>query len=108
MITLMKVFLYVTKYLKIQSIKKQYIWKLCNMAFESVIVSEDWRSTVMVLLYRGKGGRTEYKNYGAISLLSMVGKIYARILADMVCSVTGGLIDDEQVGFRMGECMWVL
>ena len=61
----------------------------------------------------------------------MVRKIYQGILVDKVPRVTGGLIDDEQRGFRMGrgyidqiftlnqigkeaykrknlECMWVL
>ena len=34
-----------------------WIWRLCNMAFESGFVSEDWRSAVIVLLYKGKGER---------------------------------------------------
>ena len=29
-----------------------WIWRLCNMAFESGVVPEDWRSTVIVPLYR--------------------------------------------------------
>ena len=33
----------------------------------------------------------------------MVGKIYAGILVDIVCRVTGGLIDDEQGRFRAGR-----
>ena len=33
-------------------------------------------------------------------MLSVFGKKYARILVDRVCSVTGGLTDDEQGGFR--------
>ena len=45
--------------------------------FESGIVPENWGSTVIVLLYNGKGERTECKNYKGISLLSGVGKIYA-------------------------------
>ena len=36
-------------------------------------------------------------------MLNMVGKIYADILANRVRSVTGGLIDDEQGGFRAGK-----
>ena len=36
----------------------------------------------------------------------MVGKIYAGILVNWVCRVTGGLIDDEQRGFRAErECV---
>ena len=41
-----------------------------------------------------------------ISLLSVVQKIYARILVGRVCKETEGLIDDEQGGFRIGrECV---
>ena len=33
----------------------------------------------------------------------MIGKIYEGILEDRICRVTGGLIDDEQRGFRGGR-----
>ena len=36
-----------------------WIWSLCNMAFESGVVHEDWRFVVIVPLYKGKGERTE-------------------------------------------------
>ena len=67
------------------------------MAFESGVVPEDWRSTVIFSLYELKGERTACKNYRGISL-SVVVKIYvdAGILVDRVCRVTGGFIDDEQ------------
>ena len=61
---------------------------------------EDWRSVVIVSLYKGKGERTEWKNYRSISLLSVIGKINAGILVDRVRRVTGSLIDDKQRGFR--------
>ena len=31
-----------------------WIWRLCNMAFESGVVPEDWISAVIVPLYNGK------------------------------------------------------
>ena len=68
------------------------------MAFESGIVPEDWRSAVILPLYKVKGERTDCSNYRGISLLSLVGKIYAGILVDRVRKVTWGLIDDEQGG----------
>ena len=58
---------------------------------------------MIVPLYKGKREMIKCKNYRGISLLSMVGNIYADILVDIVCSVTGGLIDDEQGGFRTGR-----
>ena len=73
-----------------------WIWRIYNMGFERGVVPEDWRSAVIVPLYKGKGERNECKNYRGISLLSVVGKIYAGILLDGVRRVTGGLIDDDR------------
>ena len=80
-----------------------WIWSLCNTAFKSVVVPEDWRSTVIAPLYTGKVEMIECKNYRGISLLTVVGKIYVGILVDRVHTVNGGLIDDEQEGFRPGR-----
>ena len=38
-----------------------WIWRLCNMAFESVVVPEHWRSAVIIPLYKGKGERNEWR-----------------------------------------------
>ena len=57
------------------------------MAYESGFVPEDWRYAVIVPLYKGKGERTECKNYRGISLLNV--KIYAGILVDRFCSDWG-------------------
>ena len=43
---------------------------------------------------------TECKNYRGISLVSMVGKIYAGMLEDRVHRQTEGLIDNEQRSFK--------
>ena len=56
-----------------------WIWRLCNIAFESGVVPGDWRSAVIVGRYNGKGERTECKNYRGIILLSVVGKIHVGI-----------------------------
>ena len=56
---------------------------------------EDWKSAVIVPLYKGKGERSKCKNYRSISMLSVVEKIYAGILVDRVRIVTVGLINDE-------------
>ena len=51
------------------------------MAFERGVVPEDWRSAVIVPMYKGKGESTEYENYRGSSLLSMVRKVYCRDLS---------------------------
>ena len=59
------------------------------MAFETGVVAKDWRSAVIIPLYKGQRERTECKNYRGFSLLNVVGKIYAGILVDRVHKVTG-------------------
>ena len=67
-----------------------WIWKLCNMAFESGVVPEDLRSAVIDPLYKGKAEMIKWKNYRCISLLSVVDKVYAGLLVDRTYIVTGG------------------
>ena len=58
------------------------------MAFESGLVFEDWRSAVIVPLYKGQGESSKYKNYKGIWLFK---KIYAGILVDRVSDQEGGV-----------------
>ena len=51
-------------------------------------MSEDWRSVLIVPLYKSKGERTECKNYRGISLFSVFEQIYAGILVDRVGRMT--------------------
>ena len=51
-----------------------WIWRMFNMAFESGVVLDDWRFSVIVPLYKGKGNKTECGNYRSGSLLSVVEK----------------------------------
>ena len=44
-----------------------WVWMLCNMAFESGVVSEGWRSAKIVQLCKDKGERIKCSNYRAIS-----------------------------------------
>ena len=62
------------------------------MVFESGVVLEDWRSAMIVPLYKGKGETTDCSNYRGISL-SVVGKIYAE---------TEGLMISKRVSDEVG------
>ena len=61
-----------------------WILSLCDTAFETGVVPEDWRSAMIVPFYKGKGEVMECSNYTDISLQIMVGKIYEEILVDRV------------------------
>ena len=67
---------------------------------------KDWQRAVIVPFYKDKGDRLECKNYRAISLLSIPGKVYGTVLIERVSELTEGLIGEEQCGFRLErECV---
>ena len=54
-------------------------------------------------MYNGKGDQLEYKNNTGISLLSVTGKVYGRILIERVIEKSEGVTGEEQSGFRNGR-----
>ena len=58
---------------------------------------------VIVPLYKGKGDVYECGNYRGISLLSVVGKVYGRVLINRIRDKTEGVISEVQSGFRRGR-----
>ncbi len=54
-------------------------------------------------LYKGKGNKEECNNYRGISLLSVPGKIYGRILYERMMKITDKSVGDEQAGFWKGR-----
>ena len=73
-----------------------WIWRLCNMAFESSVMPADWRSAVIVHCTRVKKKGWYVEIIEVLALLSVVEKINAGILVDRVCKMIEGLIDDEE------------
>ena len=64
-------------------------------------VPNNWMRTI-IPIYMGRGDRSKCKNYRGISLLSIPGKVYGRILIEKVHSLPEGLIGEEQCGFMSG------
>jgi exonuclease III len=80
----------------------ELLHRLFNLCWQQGQVPGDWTKAVIVPLYKGKGSQQECRNYRGISLLSVVGKMYARILIERVVKVTESKIWDVQAGFRRG------
>ena len=57
----------------------------------------------IVPLFKGKGDKYECSNYRGISLLSVVGKVYGRILINRIRDMTVNAIMDVQGGFLKGR-----
>ena len=60
------------------------------------------RKAQLIPIYK-KGIRLECSNYRGIHLLSVVEKVYARVLNDRVKLMTADTVMDEQGGFRAGR-----
>ena len=66
----------------------------------------DCRGACIVPLYKGKGDKCECSNSRGIRLLSVVGKLYGRVMIKRVRVGTECAIGKEQCGFRQGRgCM---
>ena len=84
----------------------EWLVKLLNVSFDMGVVPMDWRGACIVPLYKGKGDKCECSNSIGISLLSVVGRQFGRVLINRVRAGTKWAIREEQCGFRQGRgCM---
>ena len=66
----------------------------------------DWSGPYIVHLHKGKSDKCEYSKSRGISLLSVVGKQYGRVLIKRVTARTECAISEQQYRFRLGSgCM---
>ena len=74
--------------------------QLITNAWEVGPVPQAWKDASIVTIYK-KGDRTDCGNYRGISLLSIAGKIFARILLNRLSThITPEVVPDTQCGFR--------
>ncbi|KAK3532460.1 hypothetical protein QTP86_018448, partial [Hemibagrus guttatus] len=66
-----------------------WLTRLCNIAWRSGTVPLDWATGVVVPLFK-KGDRRVCSNYRGITLLSLPGKVYSRVLERRVRPVLEG------------------
>ncbi|KAK3548138.1 hypothetical protein QTP70_004870 [Hemibagrus guttatus] len=76
-----------------------WLTRLCNIAWQSGTVPLDWATRVVVSLFK-KGDQRVCSNYRGITLLSLPGKVYFRILERRVRPLVEPQIQEEQCGFR--------
>ncbi|KAK3540855.1 hypothetical protein QTP86_002442 [Hemibagrus guttatus] len=76
-----------------------WLTRLCNIAWRSGTVPLDWVTGVVVPLFK-KGDRRVCSNYRGITLLSVPGKVYSRVLERRVRLLVEPRIQEEQCGFR--------
>ena len=78
----------------------EWLVRLLNVSFDMGVVPMDWRGACIVPLYKMKGGSCECSNSRGISLLSIVGMLYGRVLIKRVMAGT-------ECAIARGGVMWV-
>ncbi len=79
-----------------------WLTRLCNIAGWSGTVPLGWQIGVVVPLFK-KGDRRVCSNYRGITLLSLPGKVHARVLERSIRLIVEPRIQEEQCGFRPGR-----
>ncbi|KAG6929473.1 hypothetical protein G0U57_005561, partial [Chelydra serpentina] len=64
---------------------------------------QDMRDANIVTLYKDKGDRSDCNNYRGISLLSVVGKVFARVILNRLQKLADRVYPESQCGFRAGR-----
>ena len=63
-------------------------------------VPQDMRDAKIITLYKNKGERSDCNNYRGISLLSIIGKVYAQVLLTHLQKLAEHVYLESQCGFR--------
>ena len=84
----------------------EWLVRLLNLSFGMGVVPMDWRDACVVPMYKGNSDNYECSNSRGISLLSVVGKLFGRVLIKRVRAGTECAIGEEHCRFKQGrECM---
>ena len=77
------------------------VWMLCCRVWEEEEVPVEWLKAIKVPI-RKKGSGEEYSDYRGVTLLSVVGKVYAMVLEVRLRLFleSKGILSDSQFGFR--------
>ena len=78
-----------------------WLTRLFNVAWESGTVPVAWQTGVVVPIFK-KGDRRVCSNYREITLLSLPGKVYSRVLERRLWPIVEPQIQEEQCGFHPG------
>ena len=79
------------------------LYELLTLCWETGTVPHDMRNAKIVTLYKNKGDKGDCNNYRGISLLSVTGKAFARILLTRLHKLAERVLPETQCGFRAGR-----
>ena len=77
-----------------------YLHHLLIACWHQGYVPKDMRNANIITLYKNKGDKGDCNNYRGISLLSIVGKAFARVLLRRLQILAERILPETQCGFR--------
>jgi len=84
-----------------EGIGTQWLLDLCNGIVKEGCIPEDWKASVVLPIYKGKGDLMECGSYRWIKLLEHAMKVVKRIFEHRIRQQTQ--VDDMQFGFMKGK-----
>ena len=76
------------------------IHSLIGSCWQEGRLPQDFKDAKVITLYKNKGDRSDCNNYRGISLLSVVGKVFARVLLKRLQVLADAVYPESQCGFR--------
>ena len=82
----------------------QSLYQLISAVWTTETVPPNWKDSVIITLYKNKGDKAECGNSRGISLLSVSGKILAKVLLNrLIKHVSEDLMPETQCEFRQSR-----
>lgn len=81
----------------------KYIHQLIIRCWSHGDVPQDFKDAKITTLFKNKGSRGDCNNYRGISLLSVTGKVMARLLLSRLQHIAETVYPESQCGFRAGR-----
>ena len=78
----------------------EHLHELLCLCWEEGHIPQDMRDANIVILYKNKGDRSDCNNYPGISLLSIVGKVFALVALTGLQFLATRVYPESQCGFR--------
>ena len=86
-----------------QSTLLPHLHHLLKLCWKEKAVPQDLRDANIITIYKNKGSRGDCNNYRGISLLSIVGKLFARVVLKRLQVLANRVYPESQCGFRAGR-----
>ena len=80
----------------------QWLTRICNVVWRTVKAPKDRQTGIVIPIFK-KGDQRHCSNYRGITLLSLPGKIFARVIERRCREIVESQIQGTQCGFRAGR-----